>query len=176
MSFAQCDFDGELNSGHCNRVVCLNNSDIDIASKQCNRVANNINLSHPHALIISAAKDGKNGILQPEDLEGVGEYSVETSTVSPAVSVLCVNMAATELAPLICVDWPNSLTNEPLNTLWQILTWPGHETDVSQEFWQRLFLKSTVVDNIFHWREALQRRTPVFPMLPTWLPSDCNAQ
>jgi hypothetical protein len=73
-------------------------------------MVNNITLAMPHAGVIAAAKDPKNGIVQPAELEGVGEYSLRASVVSSAVNVLCANVNASELAPLIYVTWPNAST------------------------------------------------------------------
>ena len=76
--------------------------------EQYNRVINNVTMSMPHAGILTAAHDPINGILQPEKLAGVGEYYVRASVVSPTINVLCANMNATEIAPLIYVEWPQA--------------------------------------------------------------------
>lgn len=96
-------------------------------------------MAMPHAGVIAAAKDPINGILQPEDLAGVGEYFVSASVVSPAVNVLCVNMNATELSPLLYA--PNSTI--PPSTI-----------------------NRTVVDDLFEWGIDSRRNRPAFPKLP----------
>jgi hypothetical protein len=68
-------------------------------------------MSLPHAGVFYAAHDPKNGILQPEDLAGVGEYSIRASVVSPSLNVLCANMNSVELSPLLYVNFPNAQTN-----------------------------------------------------------------
>ena len=99
------------------------NSDIDIASKKYNRIVNNITMSMPHAGVSSAARDRRNDILQPEDLAGVGEYSLRAAVVSPTINVLCANMKATELDPLIYVSWPGATTTESINFPKQRIAW-----------------------------------------------------
>jgi hypothetical protein len=83
-------------------------SNITVGLAEHNRVINNITMAMPHAGVLAASHDPVNGILQPEDLAGVGEYNVRAAVVSPTVNILCVNMNKTELEPLIYVDWPNA--------------------------------------------------------------------
>jgi hypothetical protein len=73
--------------------------------------------------VYAAATDPANSILQPNDLSGVGEYSIRASVVSPALNVLCVNMVADELSPLIKANTTDFIPN------------------------------ATVVDDIFKWGE-----------------------
>jgi len=87
------------------------NSNVSAAFAEHNRIINNVTMAMPHAGVVAAAHDAKNEILQPEDLAGVGEYNVRAAVVSPSVNVLCANMNATELKPLIYVDWPNAEFN-----------------------------------------------------------------
>jgi len=98
-------------------------SNIEAAFKEYNRIVNNITMSMPHAGVFSAARDRKNDILQPEDLAGVGEYSLRAAVVSPTINVLCVNMKATEMDPLIYVRWPDATTIESTNFPTQKLAW-----------------------------------------------------
>lgn len=146
--------------------VQTDNSDIDVAFKKHNRIVNNITMSMPHAGVFSAARDRKNDILQPEDLAGVGEYSLRAAVVSPTINVLCVNMKTTELDPLVYVRWPHATTTESINFPTQKIAWQGYQSDVTQAFSQKPFLNSTVVDDIFHWGKSYNRLPPVFPMLP----------
>lgn len=98
-------------------------SNMTAAYEKYGRVINNITMSMPHAGIFTAAHDGKNNILQPEELAGVGEYSLRASVISPTVNVLCVNMNQTELEPLIYADWPGALTNRSTENPQQKLAW-----------------------------------------------------
>lgn len=131
-----------------------------------NRVINNVTMSMPHAGVFSAAHDPKNGILQPEDLEGLGEYSIRASVVSPTINILCANMDADELKPLIYVDWPNATTNNS-DIPGQRMAWSGYESEVQLEPGQ-LYLNSTDVDNIFEWGPTYGRQPPIFPMVSSF--------
>jgi hypothetical protein len=144
--------------------VQTNQSNITAAYSKYNRIINNVTMSMPHAGVFSAAHDPKNGILQPQDLEGLGEYSVRASVVSPSVNVLCANMNATELKPLIYVDWPNATTTTSVTG--QKLATPSYESQVRLEPGE-LYLNSTVVDDIFEWGATYQRQPPIFPMVHT---------
>lgn len=53
--------------------VATNQSNVTMAFGKYNRIINNVTMSMPHAGVFSAAHDPKNGILQPEDLAGLGE-------------------------------------------------------------------------------------------------------
>lgn len=121
-------------------------------------------MAMPHAGLVSAAKDTKNGILQPEELEGVGEYAIRASVVSPAVNIVCANMNATELAPLIYVTWPNATTVNATNQVGQKQPWAGYQSEITV-LPGETYLNSTVVDDIFQWGAAYGRNPPVFPMV-----------
>lgn len=117
----------------------------------------------PHAGVFSAAHDRKNGIMQPEDLAGLGEYSVRASVVSPSVNVLCVDMTATELDPLVYVAWPNANTTDSSDVPNQKLAYSGYENDVQLQTGQQ-YLNSTVVDDLFGWG-VNGAQPPIFPMV-----------
>ena len=71
------------------------------------KIINNVTLAMPHPGVYAAATDPRNGILQPKDLLGLGEFSVRASVISPALNVMCVNMLPEELAPLVYgMYWP----------------------------------------------------------------------
>ncbi|APA07965.1 hypothetical protein sscle_03g027350 [Sclerotinia sclerotiorum 1980 UF-70] len=139
-------------------------SDMAASYKKYNRVVNNVTLAMPHSGVISAATDQVNSILQPSDLEGVGEYKVRASVVSPTINVLCANMNKTELSPIIYVDWPNAVTIDSTNVPNQKLAWAGYTSEIFVEPGQE-YLNSTVVDDIFGWGTN-GKQPPVFPMLP----------
>lgn len=139
-------------------------SNVTAAFQKHGRIVNNISLAIPHPGVYSAATHPINGILQPHDLQGVGEYSIRASVVSPAVNVLCVNLDADELAPLVYTRWPTART---------VATGvPGHAVGASD--WERdvppptesEFLNRTIVDEIFRWGPRFGRRPPVWRMLP----------
>ncbi|KAL3423277.1 hypothetical protein PVAG01_05024 [Phlyctema vagabunda] len=144
--------------------VETNSSNVTLNYEKYNRMVNNVTVSMPHAGIFSAARARENSILQPAELAGVGEYSLEASVVSPTINVLCVNMSPLELSPLIYVDWPNATTNETLGP-GQRVAWPGYQNEVQVRPGET-YLNSTVVDDIFQWGEKYERQPPIFPMLP----------
>ncbi|KAF2629543.1 hypothetical protein BU25DRAFT_336748 [Macroventuria anomochaeta] len=127
-------------------------------SKEYGRVINNVSLAMPHAGVFAAARDQRNGILQPEELDSEGTYKLEASVPSPVMKVLCVNMNESELAPLVYAKWPNA---EPINaTSWTKANLMAHATTTN----------ATVVDDIFGWtkqdKETMLDYPPVFSRFP----------
>ena len=143
--------------------VATNQSNVTAAYINYGRVINNVTMSMPHAGVFSAAHDPKNGILQPEDLDGLGEYSIRASVVSPSVNVLCANMEETELKPLIYTLWPDPITNDS-SIPGQQVPYPGYQNDV-QLLTGQSYLNSTVVDDLFQWGAAYARQPPIFGMV-----------
>jgi hypothetical protein len=145
--------------------VATNTSNMTANFEQYSRVINNVTMAMPHAGVIAAAKDSINGILQPEELAGVGEYNIAASVVSPAVNVLCVNMNATELEPIVYTAWPNAITNIS-DIPGQYLAYPGYQNDISALMANGTELNTTSVDDIFRWGYTKYGRyPPVFPMV-----------
>ncbi|KAI1344660.1 hypothetical protein F5Y15DRAFT_136 [Xylariaceae sp. FL0016] len=128
------------------------------------RIINNVTLAMPHPGVYEAATNPKNGIMQPDDLQGLGEYAVRAGVVSPAVNVMCVNANADELAPLIYTEWPNART-EDTEIPGQKIGVDDWYTDVPVES-DSEWLNQTVVDDIFLWGEKYGRRPPVFQLYP----------
>ena len=127
-------------------------------SKEYGRAINNVSLAMPHAGVFAAARDQRNGILQPEELDSEGTYKLEASVPSPVMKVLCVNMNESELAPLVYAAWPNA---QPVNgTSWTKANLMSHATTTN----------ATVVDEIFGWtkqdNETMLDYPPVFPRFP----------
>lgn len=122
-------------------------------SADLNRVINNVSLAMPHAGVFAAARDQRNGIMQPEELDSEGTYSLTASVPSPVMHVLCVNMNETELAPIVYDAWPN---HEPFNvSKWNDVKGNATTTNV------------TVVDDIFGWNDGQSiNAPPVFPKYP----------
>jgi len=113
--------------------------------------------------VYTAATDPINRILQPSDLDGVGEYRLRAGVVTPTLNVLCVNVAHFELAPLIYTTWPNARTVET-NVPGQrigVESWPDWTADVPVAT-SHEWLNRTAVDHIFRWGAAYGRRPPVF--------------
>ncbi|KAI9753023.1 MAG: hypothetical protein M4579_005365 [Chaenotheca gracillima] len=111
-------------------------------SLEHDRIVNNVTMAMPHSGVFAAAKEPRNEIMQPEDLDGLGEFTIRASVPSPAVNVLCAAMTAQELKPFIV---------DPL----KIPPWKEHD-----------FLNKTAVDDVFGFGEKYGRRHPFFPILP----------
>lgn len=118
--------------------ILKDTSNMIAAYTKYKRVVNNVSLAMPHAGVVAAAHHPRNAILQPEELDGVGEYSLRAAVVSPAVNVLCANMNVTELEPII------NVTSGPM---------PGTKV-------------ITIVDDLFEWGPNYNRQAPFFPKYP----------
>ena len=126
----------------------------------------------PHPGVYAAARLPINEIMQPDELSGVGEYSIRAGVVSPAINVMCVNMNTDELAPLIYTTWPNSDT-KPTGVGKQStggVDWKANVPSMFTADGKPEFLNRTVVDDIFHWGPAYKRRPPVFSLVRTCNP------
>ena len=144
--------------------VATNTSNMTASFEKYKRIVNNVTLSMPHAGIFDAARASQNGVLQPEELAGVGEYSIEAAVVSPSLNVLCANLNKTELAPLIYTEFPNAITTNTSGIPDQLQAYDGFAKDV-QVIPGKDYLNSTVVDDIFEWGSTYARQPPVFPMV-----------
>ena len=121
-------------------------------SQQYNRVINNVSLAMPHSGIFQAARDIRNDILQPEDLNGEGIYSLRASVPSPVMNVLCANMNHDELKPIIYAEWNGETVD--------IGNWKNLQPKASTN-------NKTVVDDIFGWNDGKGIHSPpVFPRYP----------
>ncbi|ROT41130.1 hypothetical protein SODALDRAFT_291665 [Sodiomyces alkalinus F11] len=128
------------------------------------RIINNVTLAMPHPGVYAAATDPVNGILQPQELSDVGEYTIKASVVSPAVNVMCVNMDEDELAPLVYTTWEDAEV-ERTGVDDQIIgheRWNEEVPVIAEDEW----LNRTAVDDIFRWGPKYQRRPPVFQLYP----------
>ena len=106
----------------------------------------------PHSGVFEAAHHPRNNILQPEELNSEGTYSLKASVPSPVMNVLCVNMDKDELAPIVYDAWNEEVVNI---TSWKDLMNNATTTN------------KTKVDEIFEWNsEARVNYPPVFPKYP----------
>ncbi len=144
--------------------IATNGSNMTASYEKYNRIINDVTLSMPHAGIFAAARAQENGILQPEELAGVGEYSIEASVVSPTLNVLCANLNATELAPLIYTEFPNAKLSNTSEIPKQKMPIGGYADDIQLKPGQT-YLNRTVVDDIFQWGPGYYRQPPVFSMV-----------
>jgi hypothetical protein len=132
----------------------INVIDTPDVSKKHGRAINNVSLAIPHAGVFAAARDERNNILQPEELNSEGTYSLRASVPSPVMNVLCVNMNKKELAPIIFNEW----NNVPVN----ISNWDTVRVNATTT-------NNTVVDDIFGWTKKMPNGVdypPVFSRLP----------
>ena len=123
-------------------------------------IVNNVSLAFPHTGVATAARDSNNSIAQPEDLDGVGRYTINASVTSPLLHSLCATVSEKHLAPLIFEKW--NLTNETLNHT----TWPA-QLKFSRAH-PSPYLGGTDLDDIFEWGEKYGDYAwpPVFMRLP----------
>ncbi|KAL2682464.1 hypothetical protein Neosp_006915 [[Neocosmospora] mangrovei] len=143
-------------------------SNVTAQFEETGRIINNVTLALPHPGVYGAATLPKNGILQPDDLAGVGEYAVRAGVVSPSVNVLCVDADKKDLAPLVYTEWPNALVNRT-DVGDQVTGWDGWAGEVPQptkKGGKPEYLNRTVLDDIFKWGPKYERRPPVFQLYP----------
>ena len=130
-------------------------------SNRFGRIVTNFTMAMPLSAVLGAARDARNDILQPEDLDGLGEYYLEASVPSPSVNVLCASMSQDEMAPMVLNLWPGFNTTNN-GTAPNGTNWPTDYDMPSYPNW----LNKTVVDDLFGFGEQYGRRMPIFPKLP----------
>ncbi|KAK7183842.1 hypothetical protein DPSP01_004462 [Paraphaeosphaeria sporulosa] len=127
-------------------------------SKKYGRAVNQVSLAMPHAGVFSAARYGENDIMQPEELNSEGTYSLRASVPSPVMHVLCANVNETELAPIVYDVWPNNETVTITNWVSE-----GVQANATTK-------NTTVLDELFGWtkkdNKTFNDYPPVFPKLP----------
>jgi hypothetical protein len=122
-------------------------------SKEYGRAINNVSLAMPHSGVFAAARDQRNGIMQPEELDSEGTYSLSASVPSPVMNVLCANLNKEELKPIIYEEWPN-------HELVNITTWETVRINATTT-------NKTNVDDIFGWNDRERiNYPPVFAKYP----------
>lgn len=78
-----------------------------------------------------------------QELDGLGVYQVRAAVPSPYINVLCANVAADEIAPLVYEASVNStLVPSDLNGPW-----------MDKFNWTALYATTTPVDDIFGWTQ-----------------------
>lgn len=125
-------------------------------SKKYGRAINRVSMAMPHAGVFSAARYGENDIMQPEELNSEGTYSLRASVPSPVMNVLCANLNREELEPIVYDAWPNNETVTGLN-------WADLRANATTK-------NTTVVDDLFGWTKeddvGMVDYPPVFPRFP----------
>lgn len=123
------------------------------------RIVDNATLAMPHPGVYAVATAADSGVLKLDELPRAGSFSLRASVVSPYLNVLCANMNAEELEPLIYSTWPNSRSvwmrgNDQLGSIPE--DW---DSDVPSDAEK---LNNTAVDDIFRWGPGYGRQPPVF--------------
>jgi hypothetical protein len=132
---------------------------IDIAnttevSEKYHRVVTDVSLAMPHIGVANAVRDQRNSMPQSDTSGSVRAYSLWASVPSPVMKVLCTNLNATELAPIVYDTWNSEQVNA---STWYDL---GLDTTTSNR---------TVVDDLFGWNKKTETQVdhpPVFPQYP----------
>jgi hypothetical protein len=128
--------------------------DTPTISRKHERAINNVSLAIPHAGVFASARDERNKIMQPEELNSEGTYSLIASVPSPVMNVLCANMNRSELAPIVFDTWNDENVNI---SSWETLRANATTTN------------DTVVDDIFGWHKKMANGVdypPVFSRYP----------
>lgn len=61
----------------------ISESNITANFETFHRIVNDVTMAMPHAGVFFAARDERNGIIQPGQLEGLGEYNIKASGQIP---------------------------------------------------------------------------------------------
>ncbi|KAF2143279.1 uncharacterized protein K452DRAFT_247695 [Aplosporella prunicola CBS 121167] len=139
-----------------NSTTIVNGSWLEVTAKEVDgRIVNNVSLAMPHVGVQQAAADKRNKILQPQELNGLGAYTLVGSTASPVIHVLCANLDREELAPLVYEAWNHTQPLDPL-------VWPAQINQFGKDDW----LNSTVVDDLFGWGKRYDEHAPIFAKYP----------
>lgn len=134
----------------------IHQSDMGELSSKYDRIVNNVTMAMPHSGVFGAARDPRNGIVQPQDLrvnvvwmiqslpkanfviQGLGEYYIQASVPSPVVNVLCAGMTAEDLKPMVYTNWTTFNGTAPNSTTWpnnfNLTVSPPVETPVDDLF------------------------------------------
>ncbi|TWU72033.1 hypothetical protein ED733_001305 [Metarhizium rileyi] len=145
-------------------------SNVTESSEKYGRIVNNVTMAMPHPGVYAAATHRNNRIVQPDELSGVGQYSIRAGVVSPTINTMCVAVTKDELAPLVYTTWPNSKVNksgvgDQLVPIQETL-WKGDVPHMFDSKGKPNYYNRTVLDDIFKWGPKYQRWPPVFTAYP----------
>ncbi len=119
-------------------------------------IINNVTMAFPHPGVVQAAQDPANGIMQPNELNGLGIYSIRASVPSPFINITCaMGIDEASLAPFLYRN-PNN------GVLYNNSTLQPHQPADP-------YLDGTPFDAIFEWGPDYGEYNwpPIFPMLPS---------
>ena len=120
---------------------------------------NNITMAMPHAGVVQAAVDPANGIMQPDELNGLGIYSIRASVPVPFVNVLCVmNLAKSDLKPIVYGLWERGDPKVDIDIWPEQIGYGDYDP----------YLGGTPFDDIFQWGldYGSYNWPPIFPKVP----------
>ena len=129
------------------------NGNMTMLNETYGHVIVNVSMAMPHAGIPGAARIPANDIMQPEELDGLGVYSIQASVPSPVVYVTCAMLTKDYLQPVVA-----TLSNTTL----------PEGMDVPKFDPLDPFRGGTSLDDIFGWGPAYGEYSwpPVFAKLP----------
>jgi hypothetical protein len=135
-----------------------NKTDINSLFERYNRIINNVTLSMPHTVLYSAANDAASNIMQPEDLDGLGAYTIRGALPSPYINVLCVNAQRDNIEDLVFESVGNTTLNPLVDLPWAY----------TNEFnWTAFSDIKTPLDDIFGWdAKNADLAPPIFYKFP----------
>ena len=123
-------------------------------------VINNITMAMPHPGVVSAAIDPGNDIMQPNEMNGLGIYSIRASVPVPYVNVICaMGLSKSDLKPVVYELWDNA---EPISDYG---TWPHQLENARYDY---PYLGGTPFDDVFKWGEKHGDKNwpPIFAKVP----------
>ncbi|PGH15001.1 hypothetical protein AJ79_02681 [Helicocarpus griseus UAMH5409] len=138
----------------------IHEQDMSELSHKHGRMVVNVTAAMPHAGLIKAARHPANSLRQPKDFNGLGEFDIQASVVSPVVNVLCAGMTADELSPIIYESWPNRINGSDNLDFSKWNTGVPKDIPIYPEPVNR-----TVVDDLFDFTDEFP--PPIFPKLPS---------
>ncbi|PSK34509.1 60S ribosomal protein L7 [Elsinoe australis] len=144
-----------------NTTITASWIDIQPPLNEDGRIITNSSLAYPHAGVYQAARDPNNGILQPQELDGLGLYGVRASVASPVMNVLCIQTPnKADLDPLVYETWPAAGNFSQFNST----IWPAQIANITSSN----FNNATALDKYFRWGNATEEllARPIFARYP----------
>jgi hypothetical protein len=137
--------------------------------RDSNRTVNNVTMAMPHGGLYAIAMDTLSGYEAKHNGIAETQVYIDAQVPSPTINVLCAEMTADELAPLIWLEWPENKKNDSISSnhipgnYWDSILPGWSPGNTSREGWVG-WRNKTVVDDLFSFGD--HRIPPVFPKLP----------
>lgn len=84
--------------------ITPSNENITADTIKWSRLVENVTVAMPHANLFNAARDPRNHILQPDDLQGSGEYYIRAAIPAPIINVVCAGLTSEETETFITTN------------------------------------------------------------------------